>query len=196
MKSINQERLAKRSYTGILMIKLKFFTIIMLLLLPLAAASVRAQQKKIAAQSEKPLPNLTLKTIEGAEWSLHENRGRVVLINFWATWCGPCREEIPVLIRLSNKYKAAGLEVVGINVDSENLKQVKSFIKNFKIRYSVLLAVSGSRLAQQEAVPMTLLIDKQSLLVKKYIGAVEEKIFDKDIRNLLGRSDSGTKQKK
>ncbi len=137
--------------------------------------------------SEKPLPNLALTRIDGQKWNLKDNRGSLTLLNFWATWCAPCRSEIPVLVRLSDKYKVAGLKVVGVSVDSENVSQINKFIKDFKIDYSIVLAVPGSILSQQKAIPMSLLIDEKGFLAKKYVGAVEEFVLEKDIKTLLNK---------
>lgn len=153
------------------------------------ASGAAAQQKgktSPKAAAAKPLPNLTLNTTVGQKWSLEENLGKVVLLNFWATWCAPCRAEVPYLVRLSEKYKASGLEVVGINIDSENTEQIDNFIKEFKVDYPVLLTVPGSMLSRQKAVPMSLLIDKKGVLAKKYVGAIKQSVFEKDIADLLG----------
>lgn len=153
------------------------------LMLIFFALSFPAQTK-----DESPaLPNLTLNKIDGTKWNLHDERGNVVLLNFWATWCAPCREEIPVLVDLSTKYKSKGLKVVGVSVDSENLEQINEFIKDFKMNYPVVLTIPGSLLSQQESVPMTLLIDENSRLVKKYVGAAEGSLFEKDIKDLLSK---------
>lgn len=149
----------------------------------LLAASAFGQ----AAAQQKPLPNLALNRIDGEKWNLADNRGSVVLLNFWATWCAPCRSEIPVLVSLSDKYKAAGLKVVGVSVDSENVALINKFIEDFKIDYSIVLAIPGSILSQQKAIPMSLLIDEKGVLAKKYVGAVEESVLEKDIKTLLGR---------
>lgn len=140
------------------------------------------------AAAQKPLPNLALDRIDGEKWNLEDDRGSVVLLNFWATWCAPCRSEIPILVNLSDKYKADGLKVVGVSVDSENVAQINKFIKDFEIDYSIVLAVPGSSLSQQKAIPMSLLIDEKGVLAKKYVGAVEKAILEKDIRVLLGKS--------
>ena len=147
-----------------------------------------AQTRKTPIKAvDKPLPDLSLATVSGGRWSLHKRRGQVVLLNFWATWCAPCRTEVPYLVRLSNKYKATGLEVVGVTIDSENTEQINSFIKEFKVDYPVLLTVLGSALSQQKAVPMSLLVDKKGVLVKKYVGAIKGDVFEKDIKTLLSR---------
>lgn len=154
---------------------------LLVLIFGIFAIGLSAQTKTEAM----PLPDLKLDTIGGEKWSLHQQRGNIVLLNFWATWCAPCRGEIPYLVGLSEKYKTKNLKIVGVNVDSEDLNLVKKFIKDFKIDYTVLLTVSGSLLSQQKAVPMTLLIDEESRLVKKYVGAVEGSLFEKDVEDLL-----------
>lgn len=168
------------------------------LILPLAllaliiglAGQALAQRKKMPKPVEKPLPNLSLKTIEGEEWNLYDERGKVVLLNFWATWCAPCREEIPILVKLSERYKEKDVRIVGINLDSDNTDLVKTFIKDFQISYPILLTVPGSLLTQQKAVPMSLLVDEKGVLAKKYTGSVSENIFENDIKELLAKKSS------
>lgn len=151
-----------------------------------SALGIHAQTKAPKEKNEYPaLPNLTLNTIEGEKWSLHDDRGKTVLLNFWATWCPPCREEVPALVRLSEKYKTNGLKIVGISLDSENVALINKFINDFKINYPVVLTVPGSLLSRQETVPVTLLVDKDSRLIKKYVGAADEELLEKDIRELL-----------
>ena len=165
----------------------------LLILLAIGLTPNLSAQTKTPKAEEKPLPDLVLSSVTGQKWSLHENRGRIVLMNFWATWCAPCRTEIPYLVRLSDKYKASGLQVVGITIDSENTEQINNFIKEFNVDYPILLVIPGSMLSQQKAVPMSLLIDEKGVLAKKYIGAVEENVFEKDIDDLLSKK---TAQKK
>ncbi len=88
----------------------------------------RVDTRRTAAE---PLPNLTLPTLDGGTWSLREHRGQVILINFWATWCAPCREETPALVRLSNKYKADGLEVIGVSLDRDGTEVIKEFVAEY-----------------------------------------------------------------
>lgn len=163
---------------------------LLMLLVGAFAGRLSAQGKTAVKSRSKPLPDLVLNTVDGQKWSLSERRGHVILLNFWATWCAPCRTEIPQLVRLSDKYKKSGLEVVGISVDSENIAGIKAFIEDYKINYPTLLAVPGSLLSQQKAVPMTMLIDEKGVLSKKYVGAVREAVFEKDIKKLLGKPKS------
>lgn len=157
------------------------------LILLVLTINLPAQTKAPPKEENPSLPNLRLNTIQGEKWSLHEQRGKIVLLNFWATWCAPCREEIPALVNLSKKYKPSGVEIVGISLDSENIEQVNKFIKEFKMDYTILLTVPGSLLARQETVPVTLLIDENSRLTKKYIGAADESLLEKDIKDLLSK---------
>lgn len=94
---------------------------------------------------------------------------------------------MPYLVRLASKYKASGLEVVGIAIDSENTGQIADFIKEFKVDYPILLTVPGSILSRQKAVPMSLLVDEKGVLTKKYVGAIKESVFEKDIQGLLSK---------
>ena len=79
------------------------------------------------------------------------------------------------------------MEVVGIAIDSENTVQINNFIKEFKVDYPILLTVPGSVLSQQKAVPMSLLVDEKGVLAKKYVGAIKESVFEKDIKGLLSK---------
>lgn len=162
-----------------------------------AAVSTAAQTKRrpkpappaktAAKPAEKPLPNLALPAVDGSVWNLDERRGRLVVINFWATWCAPCREEIPVLVGLHARYKTRDVEIVGVAVDSENVARIDAFMKDFAMNYPVLLAVPGSLLARQKALPMTLLVDERGILAKKYVGAIKESVLEKDLVELLAQ---------
>ena len=148
----------------------------------------RAGTRQSAAE---PLPNLTLPTLDGGTWSLREHRGRIVLINFWATWCAPCREETPALVRLSKKYEAEGLEVTGVSLDRDGTEVIKAFVTEYGVPYTILLPVPGSALARQQAIPMSLLIDREGRLAKKYVGAVSERIIEADIKRLFAAKRTG-----
>ena len=152
------------------------------------AADASAQTRQNVKPIEKPLPNLTLNTIDGKKWSLYENRGRVVLINFWATWCAPCRTETPMLINLGKEYKDRGLKLVGIALDTGGTNLIKKFIADYKIDYPILLPVPGSALSRIDPVPTTLLIDAEGRLAKKYVGELPEDILRQDIEQLTEKS--------
>ena len=92
----------------------------------------------LAAEVGKTAPDFTLKSLDGKNLKLSEMAGNVVLINFWASWCGPCREEMPLLNALHNKYEPLGFTVLGVNVE-EDVNGAKGFLKNFPVDFPVLL---------------------------------------------------------
>ena len=108
-----------------------------------------------------------------------------MLVNLWATWCPPCREETPLLVRLSKDYKAKGLEVVGVSLDQGGKGVIEEFVAEYEVPYPILLPVPGSAITRIEPIPTTLLVDRQGRLAKKYVGAVPESIIKKDVESLL-----------
>ena len=114
-----------------------------------------------ASDLNQPAPDFTLKSLAGKNLKLSEMAGNVVLINFWASWCGPCREEMPLLNALHNKYEALGFTVVGVNVE-EDVNGAKSFLQNFPVDFSVLLDNSNqvSKQYQVIAMPTTVVVDR------------------------------------
>ncbi len=149
------------------------------------AAGLSAQTKPEPKPVEKPLPNLSLDTIDGGKWSLHDHLGNIVLINFWATWCEPCRTETPMLVNLGKEYKDRGLQIVGIALDTGGTSIIKKFLAEYKVDYPTLLPVPGSALSRIDPVPTTLLIDPEGRLAKKYVGELPEDVLRADIEKLI-----------
>ena len=114
-----------------------------------------------AAEVGKTAPDFTLKALTGENMKLSEMTGNVVLINFWASWCGPCREEMPLLNALHNKYEALGFTVLGVNVE-ENTDSARGFLKDFPVDFPVLLDSSNQVSEQYKviAMPTTVVVDR------------------------------------
>ncbi len=114
-----------------------------------------------AAAVRGPAPNFTLKSLSGKNLKLSEMVGNVVLINFWATWCGPCRQEMPLLNALHNKYQLLGFTVLGVNVE-ENPENARDFLKSFPVDFPVLLDSQNSVARQYDvvAMPTTVVVDR------------------------------------
>jgi len=133
----------------------------------------------------------TLPDLSGRPRRLAEWQGRVLLVNFWATWCAPCREEIPLLIAARQKYASAGVEIVGIAVD--NAAKVGEYAKSIAISYPVLVAeADGLDLMRQlgnsgGGLPYTVVADRQGALVNRKLGALKES----DLDRILGRLAKG-----
>src|SRR5215467_11076753 len=93
----------------------------------------------VMSQEGKPAPLLAMKDIEGRAMRLSDYKGRVVLLNFWATWCAPCRAEMPDLVKWQREYKSQGLQVIGVTYPPEELAEVRQFIKSINVNYPVAL---------------------------------------------------------
>ncbi len=119
-------------------------------------------------------PEFTLKDLQGNNVSLTDFRGKLVLLNFWATWCPPCREEIPSLNKLMSQYRNKGLVIIGISSDS-SYKRLKAFAKKYNISFIVLhdASITITRKYKVFSLPTTFLIDKRGRIVRKFIGAYD-----------------------
>ena len=123
----------------------------------------------------KIAPDFTLKNLQGKEVGLKEFRGKVVLLNFWATWCSPCRVEIPSMVELYSKYKGRGLEIIGVNLDQLGKSEVEKFSREHKMNFPVLLNPSGNvaSLYGVRAIPTTFFLDRNGKISGKISGAVD-----------------------
>jgi len=127
------------------------------------------------APSPALAPDFTLKTLDGQEMTLSKLKGKVVLLDFWATWCAPCREAIPHLINLQKTYQAKGVEVIGMSVDRGDVETVRRFVKSMDIPYPIMLTPEEvSRNYGVTALPTTILIDKEGKIRQKLLGFTSE----------------------
>jgi len=112
--------------------------------------------------------------LDGKEFDLAAEKGNVVLLNLWATWCGPCKGEIPDLIKMHDEYSGRGFKVVGVSLDDSGVDGVKDFVKQEKITYPIVLDPEGklANTFQTSIIPTTVLIDKTGKIVWKQYGAV------------------------
>jgi thiol-disulfide isomerase/thioredoxin len=144
-----------------------------------------------------PAPSLEVTTLTGQHLSLASLRGKVVLLNFWATWCGPCREEIPEFEKLQKQY-AGQLQVVGMSVDELTPAQVKKVADQMGINYPVAMAPVAIQkrfggAPEFPSIPVTMLIDKQGNIQQKNHGANPYDVFNSEVRALLSLPMNGVK---
>lgn len=141
-----------------------------LLALLLLAPGCKPQSAQ-PTHSSSIAPDFTLKTITGKSVKLSDYQGKVVMLDFWATWCGPCRVSMPIVQKFYMHYKDKGLVVLGLNMDEE-AEHVPAFVRRYEITYPVLLA-GGSSVPQQygmEGIPLFMFIDKQGNVVERFDG--------------------------
>jgi thiol-disulfide isomerase/thioredoxin len=133
------------------------------------------------------LPQLTLKDIQGRYIRLSNYRGKVVMINFWATWCPPCRAEIPDLIRLQREYRSRGLQIIGVTYPPQQLAEVRRFVRKAKMNYPVGLGTKEMKLlfSPSETLPITIVIGTDGTIRAIIEGILLPEEFEQKIKPML-----------
>ena len=162
------------------------WTIILALTLPFAAESAIAVKKE---GDRKRAPQFELPSAEGKTVRLADLAGRVVLIDFWATWCAPCKSSIPWMIELSDKYRDAGLTVLGVSMDEDGWPVVKPFVEKMRVSYPILLGNkrTGYLYGDVESLPLAFFVDRNQRVAAIHLGAASRKEFEKAIQTLLAQ---------
>ncbi len=131
-------------------------------------------------------PELGLEDSVGKQSNLRDYRGKVVILDFWATWCHGCKEEIPWFAEFERKYTDEGLSVIGVSLDDEGWKVVKPFIKSASVPYRIVLGNNATAKAYAiGSMPDTFLIDGQGRIAATYVGMVDRDALEKNIQTLL-----------
>jgi peroxiredoxin len=131
--------------------------------------------------------DFALADLSGKTVHLSDFKGKVVIVDFWATWCGPCRVEIPDFVRLQSKYRDKGLAIVGLSLDADGEKAVKPFVEEHDINYTMLIAndETAKSFGGILGIPTTFVIDRQGRIVQKFVGVMPAKTFEDTIQPLL-----------
>lgn len=137
-------------------------------------------------QKHREAPDFTLPRLDGGQLRLSSYRGKVVLLDFWATWCVPCREGTPHFVELQQKYGDRGLQIIGVSMD-DSPEPVHTFYQQFHMNYPVVMgtAETGSAYGGVLGLPIAYLIDRDGHIYAKHIGATGPAVFEKDITTLL-----------
>ena len=148
---------------------------------PVSAQSIKESKDR------KQAPEFTLKDASGKTVHLSDYKGKAVLLDFWATWCGPCKLEIPWFIQFQRKYKDRGLEVLGVASGDEGWEVVKPFSDQMKINYRVLMGndTTADLYGGIEALPTTFMIDRNGKIAAVHVGLAGKDEFEHDIEKIL-----------
>lgn len=156
-----------------------------LLTFAMLAAAGAANAK---AAPNAPAPDFTLRQIDGPNLRLGEQRGRVVMVNFWATWCGPCRVELPQLARLHDKYRSSGFLLLGVNIDDDP-NAARALAAKLGLKFPVLFDSEKKVVAAYDlnAMPATVLIDRDGKVRHLHRGYKDgvEQLYEQQVRALL-----------
>ena len=142
-----------------------------------------------APEAAEAVMTARLTDLQNRSQSLNPWRGKVLVVNFWATWCVPCREEIPIFVKLQDKYREQGLQFIGIAIDQR--ENVEAFVREFKMNYPVLLGgvdtVEVSRQAGNRigALPYTVIINRDGKIVETALGGLREMKLERILKPLL-----------
>lgn len=162
-----------------------------LTLLPALAPAVAQEQSAVRVvrfvRNPDPAPEFALTALDGKSLSVAGEHGKVVLLNFWATWCGPCRAEIPDLVALQEQYKDQ-LQIIGLDVDDDDAAEVQKFVTENGIDYPVAMVPEKVRTAYGgiPALPTSFVLDTEGRVVQKHVGLWNPIVYETEVRALLG----------
>ncbi len=166
------------------------YALAMLLAMALAGCSHSSREAEANIKPEakrKQAPGFSLKDADGEIVNLADYKGKVVLVNFWATWCGPCEVEIPWFVEFEQKYKGRDFAVLGISMDDDGWKAVKPYIASHKINYRVMI---GSELISQkfgdiDSLPTSFILDRQGRIAANHVGLIDKRDYLNEIIKLI-----------
>lgn len=150
----------------------------------LKTTSALAQE---ASPARTPAPDWQLNDLNGKTVKFSDFRGKVVILDFWATWCAPCRVEIPNFVELQKQYGDKGLRVLGVSLDEQGPEVVKKFVKQFGVTYPIV--IGNQKIVEAyggiNAIPTTFVIDRQGRIVSSHMGYDDKAAFENEIQSLL-----------
>ncbi|HEY5814103.1 MAG TPA: TlpA disulfide reductase family protein [Terrimicrobiaceae bacterium] len=155
-------------------------------LLALAISTLQPLFHRSIANSGGLAPPWELKNLDGEVVRSSAFQGKVVILDFWATWCPPCKAEIPGFVQLQKDYGQRGLVIVGVSLDEKGPAIVKEFAAKFGINYTLLMGnLELFREYGGSAIPTTIVINRQGNIVAKHVGFASKEVFEKEILPLL-----------
>ena len=162
--------------------------IVILVLFAIRSLSVKKNQVDTeSVESISEAPDFTLSGLDGKPFRFYDQKGKVIILDFWATWCPPCRAELPHFKSLYQEYQQKGLEIIGVALDESGAKVVKPFVEDNKITYPIL--IGNQKVAEDyggiRGIPTTFIIDRHGHIIKKLVGYQDKEVFESAIKGLL-----------
>ena len=144
----------------------------------------------VLSQTPRSAPSVVLRDLKGRTVRLTDFKGKVVLLNFWATWCPPCRAEIPELVKWQKEYGSQGLQIIGVTYPPTNRREVRRFTRVLKVNYPVLLGHTQTKALFDpgETLPFSVVIDREGKVRENIEGILLPEEFDEKVKPLLERS--------
>ena len=161
---------------------------ILALLLAACSKSTKEIEANIRPESNrKKAPNFSLKDASGDTVNLADYKGKVVLVNFWATWCGPCKVEIPWFVEFEKNYKDRDFAVLGISMDDDGWKSVRPYIASHKINYRMVIGseVVSQQFGEIDSLPTSFILDREGRIAANHVGLVDKRDYQNEILKLL-----------
>jgi len=145
----------------------------------------------------KPAPDFTLETLDGTNVTLNSYRGQAVMLNFWATWCGPCKIEMPWFVELQKEYGPQGLQIVGVAMDDSSKDDIQKFVKEMGVNYTILVGKEsvGQAYGGVDVLPTTFFIDRDGKIVTREFGLQSRSLFVDNIKKALSQGHAVQAQK-
>ena len=137
----------------------------------------------------KPAPDFTLESLEGKNIQLSGYKGQAVLLNFWATWCGPCKIEMPWFVELQKEYGPQGLQIVGVAMDDASKEEITKFAKDMNVNYTILIGKEavGQLYGGVDVLPTTFFIDRDGKIISREFGLQSRSLFVDNIKKALSQ---------
>lgn len=147
---------------------------------------------QVTSAQTKTVPDWKLKDISGQQIRLHDYKGKVVLLNFWATWCSPCLAEIPELVKWQRKFSSSGLQIIGITYPPQTKREIQKFARKLKLNYPIIQGTAElkSFFTASETLPWTIVIDRRGNNVAQIEGILFVEEFEEKIQPLLFKKKS------
>jgi peroxiredoxin len=159
---------------------MKRFTLILLPLVIVLFVCAKAEKASISGSNSTQAADFTVKDLKGHEISLSNYSGKIVFLNFWATWCSPCKAEIPDFIESYKQYKDKGMEIIGISVDKISPKSVLKFAEEYKINYPVVMSTNKIQKDYEPGpyIPTTIIISREGKIRHRHIGYMSKEAIE------------------